>query len=173
MAVLSKVKVQSTRVKYCTNKVKVFTVKYCEPLLVVRLQHHELLREFCESCSGVVQKNKRKVALTCDKSLANPNLAPPLTTARLCTVAAPAAPGCSSCPPAAPRTAAPAGNGSGGRPHEASDRSDTPVRVLTSQSYPASAALASRGGWRLLMLSESLTSLRPTSTGRESDFIAI
>ena len=98
---------------------------------------------------------------------------PPVLTARLCTVAAPAAPGCSSCPPAAPRTAAPAGNGSGGRPHEASDRSDTPVRVLTSQSYPASAALASRGGWRLLMLSESLTSLRPTSTGRESDFIAI
>ena len=31
------------------------------------------MREFCESCSGVVQKNKRKVALTCDKSLANPN----------------------------------------------------------------------------------------------------
>ena len=30
------------------------------------------MREFCESCSGVVQKNKRKVALTCDKSLANP-----------------------------------------------------------------------------------------------------
>ena len=98
---------------------------------------------------------------------------PPVLTARLYTVAAPAAPGCSSCPPAAPRTAAPAGNGSGGRPHEASDRSDTLVHVLTSQSYPASAALASRGGWRLLMLSESLISLRPTSTGRESDCIAI
>ena len=33
------------------------------------------MREFRESCSGVVQKNKRKVALTCDKSLANPKLA--------------------------------------------------------------------------------------------------
>ena len=53
------------------------------------------------------------------------------------------------------------------------DRIHQFVRVLTSQSYPASAALASRGGWRLLMLSESLTSLRTTSTGGESDFIAI
>ena len=44
----------------------------------------------------------------------------------------------------------------------------------TKLSCISSAGLStSRGGWRLLMLSESLIFLRPTSTGRESDFIAI
>ena len=47
------------------------------------LYRQKLLQNFCESCGYVVQKNERKVALTCNESLAKAN--PQHTTLNLPT----------------------------------------------------------------------------------------